>query len=489
MKYPIEYNKTASERRIYSHLPLELQDVSRITLDHRRSIEIVYDNLKHVYGDSIDPNTALMRYYKNPYSCKTVKQLDDIPLLTTSEVIAMVEEENELTNSIAGLNMFSNNINGTMAKAELLGLKPTESSKCLNDWLLGLQSETAATIEERIIRNKTVFEMATNSLCKQYEDGVLESFPVIGTTMTQPRRKFFYRGENAYYGSSKPSIFRGLHSQNDRELYLRHLRMDECGCFLDEFQAVRDWKYSDVNHLAIMQHYGMRTYMMDITSDIRVALFFACCEWENGKWVPLSQSKTANKAARKDIAKLGGDSRYGILYRCPQDVMDLKWLCDENRFKEMIIPVGYQPFMRCKTQSAYMMLTTQFDFDLMQCRDFEKIRFELNPELCEWIFEKMHQGSDIYPAEDIPDIYRYINSISTTNRFSQAVVDGFVESLDEKGKAKFNNWMKQNGLSTVSKLEIISPNKKRKIDKQYPAERAEELTGIEPCANPIIEMF
>ena len=53
------------------------------------------------------------------------------------------------------------------------------------------------------------------------------------------------------------------------------MRYDECGKFLDLLDAVREWsgKVSDVAYMAVMQHYGLPTHMIDITSDIRTALF------------------------------------------------------------------------------------------------------------------------------------------------------------------------------------------------------------------------
>lgn len=486
MKYPVEYNKTVLEKQFLSILPKELRDASQITFDHRRAIELIYDNLKRIYGDALNPETALNKYYFNSKGCNIVNCLDDIPTLSTEELRALVEEEDVLTKRIAEVNTVYDSSQKTEYFAEVLGLMPTKPSFCLNDWLLGVEKDALLGVGEERTETKRILETAVNGLSEQYSDGFLETFPIVGTTMTQPRRKYFYRGENGFYGSSKPGIFRGVNGPYDNELFIRHLRMDECGYFMEEFQAVKEWDYSDVNHLAIMQHYGMKTYMMDVTSDIRIALFFACCEWSNGKWIPLSHSKTISRNAREYISKLGGDSRYGILYRCPQDIMDLKWLCDKNRFKEMIIPVGYQPFMRCKTQSAYMLLTTDYDFDLLTCRDFEKIRFELTPELCEWIYEEMHQGADIYPSDDIPDLNRYIEAVSHTKRFSRFVIDGFTESLNDKEKEGFDTWMKQNGLSVVEKVDFISPNKRRKINKKYTIERAKELSRIEPCCSPII---
>lgn len=90
--------------------------------------------------------------------------------------------------------------------------------------------------------------------------------------------------------------------------------LNEACFFLDNFDAIKYWGHSAVNHLALAQHYGIKTPLLDLTSNFRTALFFACCKYQDGQWRPLT---------KRDLD--GGDPRYGILYRSPTEITGIKW--------------------------------------------------------------------------------------------------------------------------------------------------------------------
>lgn len=51
-------------------------------------------------------------------------------------------------------------------------------------------------------------------------------------TVTQQIRRFYFRGENAYYGSSRPSMFRGRQTRMAPfGILVARLRLDEAGRF------------------------------------------------------------------------------------------------------------------------------------------------------------------------------------------------------------------------------------------------------------------
>lgn len=83
---------------------------------------------------------------------------------------------------------------------------------------------------------------------------------------------------------------------------------------MDKFDAVRHWSASSINYVALAQHYGIKTPMLDITSDLKTALFFACCKYENDQWRPMTRNDFANS-----------NKKYGILYRSPTEITDMMW--------------------------------------------------------------------------------------------------------------------------------------------------------------------
>ena len=64
--------------------------------------------------------------------------------------------------------------------------------------------------------------------------------------------------------------------------------------------------------------------MLDFTSDLKTALFFACCKYENGKWEPLKRNDFESKRSRPKVSRIGGDSRYGVIYSCLSEIADLE---------------------------------------------------------------------------------------------------------------------------------------------------------------------
>ena len=105
----------------------------------------------------------------------------------------------------------------------------------------------------------------------------------------------FYRGENAYYGTSRPSLFRSSPIDPEEAKFHRligHIRIIEFSLWIQKLDYVKQWPCGDVFHGAIAQHYGIPTNGLDVTSDLKVALFFACCyfDQETKRWYPLERS-------------------------------------------------------------------------------------------------------------------------------------------------------------------------------------------------------
>jgi len=103
-----------------------------------------------------------------------------------------------------------------------------------------------------------------------------------GVVIEQSMRRNYYRGENQLYSESVPTLLRNLKKYNstkDKEFYrmVADMRIAEFKAFLEKFDHVKNWNYSDVLYEALAQHYGLETGWLDITNDFNVALFFATC--------------------------------------------------------------------------------------------------------------------------------------------------------------------------------------------------------------------
>jgi hypothetical protein len=311
--------------------------------------------------------------------------------------------------------------------------------------------------------------------------------------MTQPRNRYYYRGENAYFRSSKASYFRSPHLLEPGFIQpiIDRLRLYQCWETLDQFEAIQHWRFCQINYLALAQHYGFRTPMLDITSDLKTALFFACCKYgSDQRWHPLDSSDFENRDSRPHISSIGGDSRYGVVYRSPSEITDLRWCIEpEDAAFEIIIPVGYQPFMRCSHQHGYMLLTTE-EYDLMQDVRFDKFKFRLTEDICNWIYAEMNQGDLIYPKDDVPDISPEIQALNQQKEISKKVFDVWIEdvNLPNEDIQQVITLLNQYGISIVDTVAPIKPEKLSQINNSYTAKYAMERIGITPQLSPIISL-
>ena len=482
-------------------LPEELQEVSDVSFSYQTAWHIVTNHLKTLYGKYADPQYCLDTYYaSNEYkqNCQMVRRCPDIPLINKGDIQRMLREEDEYSRTVNDLLAIQNRDESTETitqLASLLGVLPEDNPKALYRYLVArhqISDDAQKKILETIRTNSNLLMIITKILTRNFLPGYLLEFPATGSVMTQPRGRYYYRGENAYFRSSKASAYRSVDTTKPTfiQTFIDRLRLYQCWETLDQFDAVRHWGLCEVNYMALAQHYGFRTQMLDITSDLKTALFFACCKYEpDRKWHPLTNKDFAHRNSRTNIStKCGGDSRYGILYRSPSEITDLIWCTEpKDAATEIIIPVGFQPLMRCSQQHGYMLLT-KTNYDLFRDERFDKFKFRLTEEICNWIFEEMDQGTKVYPNNDIPDISLEIEKINKQMTFSRDVFNNAANGFRLHGEERDNvlTILKQYDFDIVGTVSVIMPEKLAEINKTYSAENAMQKPGIVPQLSPIL---
>lgn len=286
-----------------------------------------------------------------------------------------------------------------------------------------------------------------------------------GVILEQSMRRNYYRGENQIYPSSVPTLIRTLKkysSRKDKELYrmVSDMRIYEFSCLLKKFQHVQNWTYSDVLYETLAQHYGLETSWLDITSDFNVALFFACCYYQDKKWMPLTRKQT----------EVDENHQYGMIFHMPSYIMANRWTIEGKKFvtvsdkvverklngepyryetlkhpiytgltQNLIYPIGFQPFMRCHMQNGYGIYMRN-EQPLQSDSGFEKLRFRHSEELSNWIFDEMKGGELIYPHEGLKQVEFLIQKIKSLNTFSE---DAFTYALQ------------RNHLFTVAEKDVV----------------------------------
>ncbi len=227
-----------------------------------------------------------------------------------------------------------------------------------------------------------------------------------------------FRGENRIYNSECTSslgrICRGLNNNSFKdqiiEFTIAQMRMYIFYGFLTQFRQYREFPFGTAFPHLIAQHYGLPTQFLDLTDDIKVALFFACCRYneKEHKYFPIQ---------KEDFDTYG---EYAVLYHGIED--------EEN--SRMI---GYQPFTRCFKQRGYCIDTAQnipcWEYSLIKNSNYTKSYFKRTPELCRRIYEEFEEGQELFPKDSLFEFENVIEQIKTAKQFPTIVFDIIVECV------------------------------------------------------------
>ena len=324
-----------------------------------------------------------------------------------------------------------------------------------------------------------------------------------GDIITFPSRRHLFRGEPQQYVHSLSSLNRAIKRRGltslEAELYraVAYMRVWQFEKFIWQFDIVPYWeaKLSDVNYMALAQHYGFETSLLDITNDARVALFFATCkyEWETDSYRPLTQ-KDIDGVPTEDA-----DPRFGVIFHSPDWVTDYLAVggCIEFGMRNAdaltrtkpypmssgaldgtSFQIGYQPFYRCQYQSGYVFPMRE-DAPLQQNSHFEKLRFKQSTALSERLYNMMDGGKKIFPQEGIAEALPILRSIQNATTFSYDDVERVYE-FEEVDKNLFPTLQSyQDALNSFSidgrRITIQEPDivyavpraMRRRINRQY----------------------
>ena len=309
-----------------------------------------------------------------------------------------------------------------------------------------------------------------------YKDGFLMQYPEpIGVVIQQPRRTYFYRGESEMYPTSMSSLGRTLKEARTEECKLvetlvanvKYLQFAQLIQPMENVQAFEKLHVT-VQYAAIAQHYGFKTFLMDITSDFEVALFFACCKYRNGQWEPLTAKDTEVKEEKK----------YGVIFR--REVMPWSMWPDDTH---PIFPIGYQPFIRCSNQTGYTIaMDENDDLKTMDLDGMEMLRFRHNPELTQWIYDKMDGGNKIYAKEDVLAIIRdKLDAFIKSKVIDEKTLNDMILPDGEYSEYSIAEWKKllvSHGYTVSFNPLALSPDEKAQISQKLAGFDIQDFYGI-----------
>lgn len=276
------------------------------------------------------------------------------------------------------------------------------------------------------------------------QNGTMSAFPCNMTFR-------FYRGENDDYDLKYPcvpSIYRvrkpeemDAEGGRDAELILiDNLRIEEFALILKEFPqvkyAVKD--HCGVDYRALAQHYELNTDLIDVTSDIAVAAFFA--------------THVYDLRTNDYIVKENGVG-------CIRTYVNIMIEPETELFRMF----GLQPFQRPGQQCA-------FALKMNKGEDFSKFTGKLLfKQDIRWS-RKIHEafypyGKNIlFPNEEISDV---ANLVKNSGSISMMAIEQYCQNNDCKREA-VEFILKKHKINITDRLSYsLSRQQRRKLEQEY----------------------
>lgn len=200
------------------------------------------------------------------------------------------------------------------------------------------------------------------------------------------KNKFLYRGQAEFYSPCKPSLFRekgktyfvdDMIQMNELEILLEQHPLVKL--FNQGFMLMHEHIRFKINYEGLSQHYYNKTPLLDLTSSMEVAKFFAVTTFNMEK----DRYETYN-----------GDD-LGVLY-----YYDIKpnAFNGDKKVGHHIDTIGKQPFMRSGNQYGFL-ITLEKEEDFNELPEVRYVYFRHNKAITDRIFRESLQGDKYMPQE------------------------------------------------------------------------------------------
>lgn len=220
----------------------------------------------------------------------------------------------------------------------------------------------------------------------------------------------YYRGQNTYFEDCHPSLYRK--EMTPAMQFVERVKYEELKFLIAEYPLAKIFSeelHLNVDVLALAQHYGIKTELMDITVDKFTAAFFASTECDaDGNYRPVTTVR----------------EKPGVFYLYVENLPFI------NSFTERKLrAVGLQPFSRPGEQAGFTItMTPEQNFNNMVCQG---ILFYHNPEIAEFIFNYTNRSAKLFPKSILEG---KANIIKNSPKLSRAAFDAacneFYPSVD-----------------------------------------------------------
>ena len=251
---------------------------------------------------------------------------------------------------------------------------------------------------------------------------------------------YLFRGQNQEYIPCYPSLYRTESRElTPAETFVWRMRLVLFKDMIDSYPIVQHFfkrHNFKVDYEGLAQHYGLLTAVLDLTSNLDIALFFATCWYDkdNDCYHPFDDGK----------------EHEGILYVfCPLLANEPTPLCISEFMKENITPIGLQPFLRPARQKGYALHVPKGNSTKSWA-----YRFKFTNDDSKYYFDMFHEGKDLWISDILADKTKEIIAIK---EFSFKLFDRTFEGFRPKGysKTKMKKELKDIGISFKKDAVIV----------------------------------
>lgn len=274
---------------------------------------------------------------------------------------------------------------------------------------------------------------------------------------------YLFRGQNQEFKPCYPSLYRTTpRPLSNAEIFLWRMRLVVFRDMVDSYPIVEHFfnrHNFKVDYEGLAQHYGLYTSVLDLTSNLDIALFFATCRYDrdNDCYRPYDD----------------GEEHDGILYVfCPMLANEPTPLRIGDFMKENITPIGLQPFLRPARQKGYALHIRK------GCSTKSwAYRIKFSDEDSRHYYEMFHGGEDLWISDILADKTKEIAGL---NIFSFRTFERAFEEYRPAGypKRKLKRELQALGVSLQKQVPEIGFNEQECIEA---IENWNDHTGREFC--------
>lgn len=307
--------------------------------------------------------------------------------------------------------------------------------------------------------NKNFFRPQEGSFeAIQIKKGI-EEFMLLPSEQQYP---YLFRGQIENFTPCYPSLYRGDPTEID--IFIERLRLMQFIELINTHPVIDHFfkaNHFNIDYVGLAQHYGIKTEMLDFTSELDIALFFAMCPYDK---------------CTDSYRIIDKKENIGYLYIISPLLYDTVSCSNKlSIFDGKISPIGLQVFDRPGVQRGF-----ELRLENRECLQAWMYRFRYEQRDSEKYLAKYNNGSDLW-LKDI--LVRKTKNIAVKQEFSYDLFNKTFNRYKPKGFSKSK--MKQALIDKEIKLysqnvfnEIFTETEKTEIVKEWNEIKCKQFTSL-----------